>query len=102
MVTIKQAFENFDIKSIQEVLNDKNVQLLADPLIKNYLDDLLLSMRLKESCLRRPVENPNRMVSEYQLLRVIGKGKFGKVYLALLNGQPVALKAIKKTQIIEL
>jgi len=36
------------------------------------------------------------------LLKVIGTGTFGKVYLALLDGQPVALKALKKTQIIEL
>jgi serine/threonine protein kinase len=51
---------------------------------------------------RRPVENPGRKLSDYQLLRVIGTGTFGKVYLALLKGQPVALKALKKTQIIEL
>ena len=49
---------------------------------------------------RREVENPNRKISDYHLLRVIGTGTFGKVYLALLNGQPVALKALKKTQII--
>lgn len=36
------------------------------------------------------------------MLRVIGTGTFGKVYLALLNDQPVALKALKKTQIIAL
>jgi serine/threonine protein kinase len=35
-------------------------------------------------------------------LRVIGTGTFGKVYLAMLDGKPVALKALKKTQIIEL
>lgn len=51
---------------------------------------------------RRPVENPSRKVTDFQLLRVIGTGTFGKVYLALLKGQPVALKALKKTQIIEL
>jgi serine/threonine protein kinase len=51
---------------------------------------------------RRAVENPDRKLSDYQLLRVIGTGTFGKVYLALLKGQPVALKALKKTQIIEL
>ena len=52
--------------------------------------------------IRRQVENPNRKISDYHLLRVIGTGTFGKVYLALLNGQPVALKALKKTQIISL
>lgn len=49
---------------------------------------------------RRAVENPNRTVSDYKLIRVIGTGTFGKVYLAILNGQPVALKALKKTQVI--
>jgi COP9 signalosome complex subunit 2 len=47
MVTLKQAFENNDIKSIQEVLSDKNVNLLADPFINNYLNDLLRSVHLK-------------------------------------------------------
>ena len=47
--------------------------------------------------IRRQVENPNRKLSDFQLIRVIGTGTFGKVYLALLNGQPVALKALKKT-----
>ena len=42
------------------------------------------------------------MISDYHLLRVIGTGTFGKVYLALINEQPVAVKALKKTQIIHL
>ena len=50
----------------------------------------------------RPVENANRRITDYHLLRVIGTGTFGKVYLALLDGQPMALKALKKTQIINL
>lgn len=33
---------------------------------------------------------------------MIGTGTFGKVYLAMLDGKPVALKALKKTQIINL
>lgn len=45
----------------------------------------------------RQVENANRRITDYHLLRVIGTGTFGKVYLALLDGQPVALKALKKT-----
>ena len=52
--------------------------------------------------IRRQVENLNRKLADFQLIRVIGTGTFGKVYLALLNGQPVALKALKKTQIINL
>ena len=51
---------------------------------------------------RRQVECPQRRITDYHLLRVIGTGTFGKVYLALLNDQPVALKALKKTQIIAL
>ena len=51
---------------------------------------------------RRDVENPSRKITDYHLLRVIGTGTFGKVYLALLDGQPMALKALKKTQIINL
>ena len=47
MVNLKQAFENNDIKAIQDVLNDKNVHLLSDPFINSYLDDLLRSVRLK-------------------------------------------------------
>ena len=50
-----------------------------------------------KTMVRRQVENPNRKITDYHLLRVIGTGTFGKVYLALLNGQPVALKALKKT-----
>ena len=46
---------------------------------------------------RRKVENATRKITDYQLLRVIGTGTFGKVYLALLDGKPVALKALKKT-----
>lgn len=33
---------------------------------------------------------------------MIGTGTFGKVYLATLGREVVALKALKKTQIIEL
>lgn len=51
---------------------------------------------------RRNVENTNRKITDYHLLRVIGTGTFGKVYLALLDDKPVALKALKKTQIIAL
>lgn len=47
MKNLKTAFENNDIKEIQDVLKDKSVHLLADPFINNYLDDLLRSVRLK-------------------------------------------------------
>ena len=48
------------------------------------------------------MENPNRKISDYNLLRVIGTGTFGKVYLATLGHELVALKALKKQQIIDL
>ena len=51
---------------------------------------------------RRNVENPNRQITDFNLIRVIGTDTFGKVYLALLDGKPLALKALKKTQIINL
>jgi len=51
---------------------------------------------------KRKVENPDRKISDYNLLRVIGTGTFGKVYLATLGREVVALKALKKTQLIEL
>lgn len=35
-------------------------------------------------------------------MRVIGTGTFGKVYLATLGKEVIALKALKKTQLIEL
>ena len=44
---------------------------------------------------RRNVENKTRQITDYQLLRVIGTGTFGKVYLALLDGQPVAEEPVR-------
>ena len=46
---------------------------------------------------RRQVENATRKITDYQLLRVIGTGTFGKVYFATLGREVVALKALKKT-----
>jgi serine/threonine protein kinase len=34
---------------------------------------------------KRQVENTNRKITDYTLLRVIGTGTFGKVYLATLG-----------------
>ena len=47
MTDLKQGFEKNDIKVILRVVNDKKVNLLADPIIKQYLGDLLRSVRLK-------------------------------------------------------
>lgn len=51
---------------------------------------------------RRKVENSKRKIEDYQLVRIIGTGTFGKVYLALLNGKSFALKMLAKKKIIEL
>ena len=48
------------------------------------------------------MENPDRKLSEYQLVRIIGTGTFGKVYLALLDGKSYALKMLHKRKVIEL
>jgi hypothetical protein len=46
MTDLKSGFEKNDIKTILRVVNDKKVNLLADPIIKQYLGDLLRSVRL--------------------------------------------------------
>jgi len=51
---------------------------------------------------RRNVENLKRKVEDFQLVRIIGTGTFGKVYLAILNGKSFALKILSKKRIIEL
>lgn len=51
---------------------------------------------------RRKVENPNRKITDYQLVRIIGTGTFGKVYLCILDGKSYALKLLHKRKIIEL
>ncbi len=45
---------------------------------------------------RRKVENYNRRLEDFNIIRIIGVGTWGKVYLAVLNGKAVALKVIKK------
>jgi serine/threonine protein kinase len=51
---------------------------------------------------RRNVENAERVITDYKLIRIIGTGTFGKVYLAILNGKSYALKMLHKKKIIEL
>ena len=46
MTTMKTGFIGNDINAIQEVLADKSVNLLSDPFIAQYLDELLRSVRL--------------------------------------------------------
>ena len=49
---------------------------------------------------RRKVENKERKFSDFKIMRIIGTGTFGKVYLATLDDQPVALKSLKKSYVI--
>ena len=49
---------------------------------------------------RRQVENRKRTINDYHLVRVIGTGTFGKVYLAILDGKSYALKMLHKRKII--
>lgn len=59
----------------------------------------------------RTVENTTRKFTDYSILRIVGTGTFGKVYLAKLpasapgatkakTGAPVAIKVLKKSQIV--
>ena len=46
MTALKEGFLRNDIQTIQRVLNDTQINLLSDPFIATYLDDLLRSVRL--------------------------------------------------------
>ena len=46
MTTLMTGFNENDINTIQDVLNDTKVNLLGDPFIAQYLDELLRSVRL--------------------------------------------------------
>ena len=47
MTNLKDGIQENNIDSIHAVLNDKTVNLLEDPFIATYLDDLLRTVRLK-------------------------------------------------------
>ena len=47
MLNLRSGFFKNDIKLMTEVLNDKNINLLGDPFIAQYQDELLSSVRLK-------------------------------------------------------
>ena len=51
---------------------------------------------------KKKVENSERKLTDYKLLKIIGTGTFGKVYLALLGEQPIAVKSLKKSSVIQL
>lgn len=44
------------------------------------------SVSIKESSPRRKIENKDRKFSDFKILKVIGTGTFGKVYLGILDG----------------
>ena len=46
MTNLKHGFETNNIDQIQKILADKNINLLSDPFIATYLDDLLRTVRL--------------------------------------------------------
>ena len=46
MTTLKQGFYRNDINLIQRILDDTKLNLLGDPFIAQYLDELLRSVRL--------------------------------------------------------
>ena len=50
---------------------------------------------------RRFVENKNRKLQEYNLLKIIGFGTYSTVYAAELNGKCYAIKSLNKSKIIE-
>ena len=51
---------------------------------------------------RRKVENSKRLISDYNLVRIIGTGTFGKVYLCMNQGKSYAIKMLHKRKVIEL
>lgn len=50
---LRAAFENDDIKTILNVLKDKNNEIFKDQEFAQYLDDLLRNIRLK--CIQKKV-----------------------------------------------
>lgn len=69
-------------------------------LMTQQLEDLSLST--SDLSPRRKVENKSRKFEDFKILRMIGTGTFGKVYLGLLDEKPVAIKCLKKHQILKM
>ena len=61
------------------------------------LSNMSLNLSTQESSPRRKVENRDRKFSDFKIIKMIGTGTFGKVYLGLLEGSPVAIKCLKKS-----
>ena len=71
-------------------------------LVNDVTQDITSNENSKALMQRRQVENKNRVLADYELIRIIGTGTFGRVYLAKVDGQFVALKVLPKKRIIEL
>ena len=81
-------------KDVPSAVND--VKQLLDPA------PLDLTMSTSDQSPRRDIANKNRKFSDFKIIKMIGTGTFGKVYLGLLDEQPVAIKCLKKNQIIKM
>lgn len=46
MMRLRQAYEQNDINELQTILADKTANILSDPFIAGYLDEMLRSVRL--------------------------------------------------------
>ena len=60
----------------------------------------MVSVLSENQSQRRKIENPDRTLADFEIIRPIGTGTFGKVYLAILDGRPVAIKSLRKSQLI--
>lgn len=76
----------------------------GDPKINNVLQDEDDNEEANDG----PTENllePNKKISkdDFYILKVIGRGSFGKVYLVRKKdtGQPYAMKILKKDQLVK-
>ena len=47
MTNLKDGIQENNIEKIHAVLDDKKIDLLGDPFVATYLDDLLRTVRLK-------------------------------------------------------
>ena len=61
---------------------DRHPQTLINP--QDVIGSLTTSMQSMSLQSRRKVENPTRKFADYKVLKIIGTGTFGKVYLANL------------------
>jgi serine/threonine protein kinase len=51
---------------------------------------------------QKNIQNIERKITDFNIIKIIGTGTFGKVYLALLREKPLAVKAMRKAQVIDM